>query len=90
MLQGCLRACAAATATTASYDRIRDANHLRTWGGELQVDLVVVRGDQHVVAVEVKPTAPVGDPDVAHLRRLGARIGPQLLDAAMVTAGADA
>ena len=23
-----------------------DVNHLRTWGGELEADLVVVRGDQ--------------------------------------------
>ena len=67
-----------------------DVNHLRTWGGGLEVDLVVVRGDQRVVAVEVKLTAVVADRDVRHLRRLGDRIGPQLLDAAIVTTGADA
>ena len=67
-----------------------DVNHLRTWGGGLEVDLVVVRGDQRVVAVEVKLTAVVADRDVRHLRRLGGRIGPQLLDAAIVTTGADA
>jgi predicted AAA+ superfamily ATPase len=67
-----------------------DVNHLRTWGGALEVDLVVVRGDQRVVAVEVKLTAVAGDPDVMHLRRLADRIGPQLLDAAIVTTGADA
>ena len=67
-----------------------DVNHLRTWGGGLEVDLVVVRGDQRVVAVEVKLTAVVADRDVRHLHRLGDRIGPQLLDAAIVTTGADA
>ena len=60
-----------------------DVNHLRTWGGGLEVDLVVVRGDQRVVAVEVKLTAVVADRDVRHLHRLGDRIGPQLLDAAI-------
>ena len=65
-------------------------NHLRTWGGELEVDLVVVRGDQHVVAVEVRLKAVVDDRDVRQLRRLADRIGPQLLDAVIVTTGADA
>ena len=67
-----------------------DVNHLRTWGGELEVDLVVVRPDQRVVAVEVKLTAAVSDRHVRHLRRLADRIGPQLLDAAIVTTGPDA
>ena len=65
-------------------------NHLRTWGGELEVDLVVVRGDQRVVAVEVRLKAVVDDRDVRQLRRLADRIGPQLLDAVIVTTGADA
>ena len=67
-----------------------DVNHLRTWGGELEVDLVVVRGDQRVVAVDVKLTAVAADRDVSRLRRLANRIGEQLLDAAIITTGADA
>ena len=67
-----------------------DVNHLRTWGGELEVDLVVVRGDQRVVAVEVKLTAAAADRDVSRLHRLADRIGEQLLDAAIITTGADA
>ncbi len=67
-----------------------DVNHLRTWGGDLEVDLVVVRGDQRVVAVEVKLKAVVDDRDVRQLRRLADRIGAQLLDAVIVTTGADA
>ena len=65
-------------------------NHLRTWGGELEVDLIVVRGDQRVVAVEVKLAATVVDRDVRALCRLRDRIGPQLLDVAIVTTGAEA
>ena len=67
-----------------------DVNHLRTWGGELEVDLVVVRGDQRVVAVEVKLTAVAADRDVSPLHRLADRIGERLLDAAIVTTGSDA
>ena len=67
-----------------------DVNHLRTWGGELEVDLVVVRGDQRVVAVEVTLTAAAADRDVSRLHRLADRIGEQLLDAAIITTGADA
>ena len=67
-----------------------DVNHLRTWGGDLEVDLIVVRGDQRIVAVEVKLAATVGDRDARALCRLRDRIGPQLLDAAIVTTGADA
>ncbi|MCY4074072.1 MAG: hypothetical protein OXH04_01425 [Acidobacteria bacterium] len=54
------------------------------------MDLVVVRGDQRVVAVEVKLKAVVDDRDVRHLRRLSDRIGPQRLDAVIVTTGTDA
>ena len=67
-----------------------EVNHLRTWGGDLEVDLIVARGDQRVVAVEVKLAAAVGDHDVRALHRLRDRIGPQLLDAVIVTTGADA
>lgn len=66
------------------------ANHLRTRGGDLEVDIVVVRPDQRVVALEVKLAAAVGDRDVSHLRRLAGRLGPDLLDAAVITTGRDA
>lgn len=66
------------------------ARHLRTRGGDLEVDVVVVRPDQRVVALEVKLAASIGDRDVGRLRRLADRLGADLLDAAIVTTGRDA
>jgi len=66
------------------------AHHLRTRGGDLEVDVVVVRPDQRVVALEVKLAASIGDRDVGHLHRLADRLGADLLDAAIVTTGRDA
>ena len=43
-----------------------------------------------MVAVEVKLTAAAADRDVSRLHRLADRIGEQLLDAAIITTGADA
>lgn len=64
--------------------------HLRTRAGEREVDLIVERADGRVLAIEVKLAAAVGDGDVAALRWLRGRIGDDLLDAIVVTTGADA
>ena len=64
--------------------------HLRTRGGEREVDLIVVRDDQRVVAIEVKLSATVSDSDVHHLRWLADALGPDLLDAVVITTGTDA
>ncbi len=64
--------------------------HLRTHGGEHEVDLIVVRADGRVLALEVKLSATVGDNDTAHLRWLEGRIGPGLLDAAVIHTGPEA
>ncbi len=61
--------------------------HLRTRAGEREIDLIVEREDGRVVALEVKLSALVADEDVRHLRWLADRIGPNLLDAAVVTTG---
>lgn len=74
----------AAQATEASV------SHLRTKGGEHEVDLIVERDDGRIVAIEVKLTRTVTDHDVRHLRWLRERIGDDLLDAVVVTAGSDA
>lgn len=50
--------------------------HLRTKGGEREVDLIVARDDQRIVAIEVKLSATVGDDDVRQLRWLADRLGP--------------
>ncbi len=61
--------------------------HLRTAGGEREVDLIVERADGRVVAIEVKMTGSVDDADVRHLRWLRERLGDDLLDAVVITCG---
>ncbi len=61
--------------------------HLRTKGGRHEVDLIVERADGRVVAIEVKLGATVSDDDVKHLLWLRDRMGPDLLDALVVTTG---
>ena len=64
--------------------------HLRTMGGEREVDLLSVRGDQRVVAFEVKLTETVSDGDIRHLRWLAGMLGEDLLDAVVLTTGRQA
>ena len=64
--------------------------HLRTKGNERGIDLIVVRDDQRVVALEVKLSATVSDKDVRHLRWLADQLGADLLDAVIITTGTDA
>ena len=67
-----------------------EIGHLRTQRGFHEVDLIVIRKDRRVVAVEVKLSRTVGDEDVKHLRWLGDRLGDNLLDAVVITTGSDA
>ncbi|WP_420621917.1 ATP-binding protein [Candidatus Poriferisodalis sp.] len=64
--------------------------HLRTRGGEREIDLILERADGRVAALEVKLSATVDDEDVRHLRWLADRLGPDLLDAAVITTGSEA
>jgi len=66
------------------------AMHLRTKGGEREIDLIVERADRRVVAVEVKFARTVDDRDVRHLSWLAATMGDNLLDAVVVTTGSEA
>jgi predicted AAA+ superfamily ATPase len=59
--------------------------HLRTRGGEHEIDLIVERG-QSIVAIEVK-LGVVTDRDVRHLLWLREKLGDELADAVVVTAG---
>lgn len=61
--------------------------HLRLHGGRREVDLIIERSDQRVLAVEVKLGAEVGDHDVKHLLWLRDRLGSDLLEAVVVTTG---
>lgn len=64
--------------------------HLRTKGGEREVDFVLVRDDSRVLAVEVKLSSTVEDSDVRHLLWLREQLDDELLDAVVVTTGRDA
>jgi hypothetical protein len=61
--------------------------HLRLQGGRREVDLIVERPDQRVVAIEVKLGAVVRDDDVKNLLWLRKQIGEDLLDALVVSTG---
>ena len=65
-------------------------SHLRTKGGEREVDLIVVRDDQRIVGIEIKLARTVDDADVRHLRWLRDQIGEDLLDALIITTGPEA
>lgn len=65
-------------------------HHLRTQGGRQEVDLIVVRGDRRVLAIEVKLGAVVTDDDVKQLHWLGEQIGDDLLDAVVINTGGQA
>jgi len=64
--------------------------HLRTRGGEHEIDLIAERADGRVVAIEVKLSRTVDDNDVRHLRWLQRQLGPNVLDAIVVTTGTEA
>ncbi len=67
-----------------------DVRHLRTDHGRHEVDLIVIRRDQRVVALEVKLARAVNDDDVKHLIWLREQIGDDLLDAAVIHTGPEA
>lgn len=61
--------------------------HLRSHRGDREVDFVVTGPDSRSVAVEVKLSATVDDGDVRHLLWLRDQLGPDLVDAVVVTTG---
>jgi len=65
-------------------------HHLRTRDGDHEVDLIIQRRDHRVVALEVKLDGVPGPADVRHLLWLRDQLGDDLLDAAVITAGAHA
>jgi hypothetical protein len=67
-----------------------DVKHLRTHGGEHEVDLIVERADGRVLAIEVKLARTIGDRDLRHLGWLERQIGDDLLDSLVVTTGEEA
>jgi predicted AAA+ superfamily ATPase len=65
-------------------------HHLRTWDSRHEVDLIIQRADQRIVALEVKLSPSVSDDDVRHLNWLRGQLGDGLLDAAVITTGSEA
>lgn len=63
--------------------------HMRTWNDQREVD-IILESDRGVLAVETKLGAEVTGRDTRHLRWLRDRLGPALLDAAVVTTGTEA
>ena len=61
--------------------------HLRTHRGHREIDLIVERPDQRVVAIEVKLATTVNDDDVRHLHWLQQQLGDRVLDSVVVTTG---
>lgn len=71
------------------YAQAADAcvSHLRSRNGDREVDFIVERDDRRIIAVEVKLAAAVDDADVKHLHWLQAKMGPDLVDAVVITTG---
>jgi uncharacterized protein len=63
--------------------------HLRTEGGQREIDFIVEAEDR-VLALEVKLGGGVTDADVRHLHWLRSRLGDELVDAIVITTGSDA
>ena len=61
--------------------------HMRTRNGDHEVDLVAIRDDGRVLAIEVKLANTVNDSDVRHLRWLGEHLGDRLVDSIVINTG---
>lgn len=77
------------TMSVRTYAQANEArvSHLRTRGGEHEIDLIIERSDGRVVALEIKLAATTRDQDTRHLHWLADTIGDDLLDAAVITTG---
>ena len=80
------------TLRVRTFARASEASvrHLRTQRGEHEVDLIVERDDGRVLAIEVKLKATIVDRGIRHLLWLRDQIHDDLLDAVIITTGANA
>jgi predicted AAA+ superfamily ATPase len=62
-------------------------SHLRTRDGDHEVDLILQPRGGGICALEVKLAASITDADVRHLHWLRKRLGTDLIEAAIITAG---
>lgn len=65
-------------------------SHLRTRNGDHEVDFIVHRGDHTIVAIEVKLSASVSEPDLKHLNWLRGIIGEGLVERVVINTGRQA
>jgi predicted AAA+ superfamily ATPase len=61
--------------------------HLRLKSGRREIDLIIERPDQRVVAIEVKLSSAIDQNDVKNLLWLREKIGDDLLDAVVINTG---
>lgn len=80
------------TQSVRVYAQAAEANvyHLREKDGRHEIDLIVERADQRVLAIETKLGNSVGDEQVKHLLWLKEQLRDNVLDTIIVTTGADA
>ena len=64
--------------------------HLRTRNGDHEIDLVLVRDDGKVLAIEIKLNTTVDDRDTTHLHWLAGQLGTTLLDMVIINTGPNA
>lgn len=64
--------------------------HFRQKRGDHEVDLIVQRRDQRVVAIEIKFAEVPTDDDVRHLLWLRSQLGSEVLDAVVINTGTHA
>ncbi|MGM0442165.1 MAG: ATP-binding protein [Elusimicrobiota bacterium] len=80
------------TQTIRVYAQASEAEvkHFRTMGGRHEVDLIIERSDQKIIAVEVKLGRTVENSDIKHLLWLKKKMKNNLLDMALVHTGPQA
>lgn len=61
--------------------------HLRTFGGDREIDLIVERADGRVLAIEVKLGGAVDDADVKHLLWLQRELEENVVDMVVLSTG---
>ena len=63
---------------------------MRTKAGSKEIDLIVVRPDQKILAVEVKLSSQITDTDVKNLLWLKKKLGPDVIDCIVISTGPQA
>lgn len=75
-----------------SYTQVADAylSHFRSSRGDREIDFIIHRDGGATIACEVKLSRVVNDEDVRHLLWLRERLGEELCDCVVITAGSEA